>query len=148
MADNNVLLRCNKCRTVNRVPTERLNENPRCGKCKSLLEFAKTPVNVTAGDFDREILAWPGAVLVEFWAPWCGYCRMMEPVVNQIAGERAGYLKIAKINVDNEPLLGSRFSINATPMFFMYRKGIKISDISGFMPKARLEAWIDSSLLG
>jgi thioredoxin 2 len=66
----NVLLRCGNCGAVNRVPADKLNSNPKCGKCKNYLTFPKAPVNVTAGNFDREVLGWPGAVLVEFWAPW------------------------------------------------------------------------------
>lgn len=147
MTGNSVLLRCNQCGAVNRVPADKLKDNPKCGKCKSYLGYSHTPVDVTSANFDKEVLSWPGAVLVEFWAPWCGHCRMMAPVIEELTRERAGLLKVVKVNVDNESSLGAHFGIRATPVFFLYRNGNKLSDIAGALPKAQLEAWIDSSLM-
>jgi len=147
MIDKSVLLRCGKCRTVNRVPVDKVNSSPKCGKCKSPLEFRRSPVDVHASNFDAEVLAWPGAVLVEFWAPWCGHCRAIAPAVDHLARERAGIVKVVKVNVDNERALGERFGIQATPMFFFYQQGKKLGDIAGGLPKEQLEAWIDSLLL-
>lgn len=148
MTGNSVLLRCNKCKTVNRVPVDKLMNNPKCGRCKAFLEFTKTLIEVTAANFDREVLAWPGVVLVEFWAPWCGHCRTIAPVLEEIAHERAGLLKVVKVNTDSESLLATRFGIRATPTLMIYRNGIKLSEVQGALPKTQLEAWIDSSLLG
>lgn len=113
-----VLLRCNTCGAVNRVPVDKLKDNPKCGKCKILLEFLKTPIDVTGINFDKEVLSWPGAVLVEFWAPQCGHCRMIAPVVGELAHEKAGILKVVKVNIDKELSLRQRFGIQATPIFF------------------------------
>jgi thioredoxin 2 len=146
--DATILLRCGNCGAVNRVPAERLGEHPKCGKCKRVLEFARTPLDVTSSHFDREILRWPGAVLVMFWAPWCGHCRTIMPVVDDMAHRRAGPLKVCRVNVDNESALSDRFQIRATPTFFLYRNGNKISDIAGALQGSQLEAWIDASLLG
>jgi thioredoxin 2 len=147
MIDNIAFLRCNKCRTVNRVPADKLKNYPKCGKCKTLLEIPVRSIDITASNFDPEVLAWPGFVLVEFWAPWCGHCRMIAPVVDELAREKAGLLKVVKVNVDNEPSLGARFSVKATPMFFIFRNGTKLSEMTGALSKQHLEAWIDSSLL-
>src|SRR4030066_460198 len=111
MTDKTVLLRCPYCKTINRVPTDRLREGPKCGKCKTSLEFSDRPVTITAVNFEQEVLAWPGVVLVEFWASWCGACRMVAPIIDELAHERAGLLKVAKVNVDYEPVLGTRFGI-------------------------------------
>ena len=92
-------------------------DKPKCGKCKTPLDVPRRPIDVTVADFDQEVLAWPGLVLLEFWTPWCGHCRMMAPVLDELAGERAGLLKVVKVNVDNEPSLGARFGIQATPNF-------------------------------
>jgi thioredoxin 2 len=142
-----VLLRCSQCGAVNRVPPDRIALHPKCGRCKVHLEYTRAPVDTTTQDFDREVLEWPGAVMVEFWAPWCGHCRTMAPVMEALAGERAGILKVVKVNIDQEQSLAARFGIRSTPTFYLYRHGDKLSDIAGALPKVHLEAWIDSSLL-
>ncbi|MEW6570015.1 MAG: thioredoxin TrxC [Nitrospirota bacterium] len=147
MTPRNVMLRCDHCGAINRVPAERLREHPKCGKCKSHLNYSKRPIDVSTTDFAREVLSWPGDVLVEFWASWCGHCRGIAPVVDEIAHDRAGILKVVKINIDNEQNLAASYDIRATPTFMIFRNGKRISDIAGALPKAQLEAWIDSSLV-
>ncbi len=143
-----VFLRCKNCRAINRVPTDRLMSNPRCGKCKTFLEIPRIPLEVTASDFDREVLAWPGVVLVEFWNPRCGHCQAIAPALDELAHQRAGLLKVVKVNVENEPSLAMRFNIRAIPFLMLYRDGNKLSEVAGELSKEQLEAWIDSSLLG
>jgi thioredoxin 2 len=146
--DRSAFVRCGRCGAINRLPVEKLNSNPKCGKCKNVLELRRVPIDVTTINFDKEALSWPGAVLVEFWSPRCGHCLRISPVVDEIARDRAGLLKVVKVNIDNEPALGARFGIRGTPMFILYRHGNRISDISGAPPGDQLKAWIDASLLG
>jgi thioredoxin 2 len=143
-----VFLRCNNCRAINRIPADKLMRRPRCGKCKTFLEIPRTPLEVTASDFDREVLAWPGIVLIEFWSPRCGHCLAIAPALDELAHQRAGLLKVVKVNAENEPSLAMRFNIRAVPFLMLYRDGNKLSEVAGELSKEQLEAWIDSSLLG
>jgi thioredoxin 2 len=144
MADGSTLLRCTACRTINRVPQDKLTNRPLCGSCRAMLEFPKAAVNATEATFDREVSDWPGAALVEFWAKGCGYCRMIEPVLNDIASWRAGHLKVIKVDIDAEPRLARRFSVKATPTLIMYRNGQQSARMDG-APKEKLDLvqWVD-----
>ncbi len=149
MPSDTVLLRCQSCRTLNRVPLDRLAGRPVCGQCKTPLQFPARPVTATAATYDREVNDWPEFVLAEFWAKWCGYCRMVEPVVNDLAGWKAGRLKVLKVDVDAEPALAQRFAVKATPTFILYRNGQQIGRLDG-APKEKLELvqWVDQLLNG
>ena len=148
MKDRTAYLRCRSCKTVNRLPAERLIDRPRCGKCRSALEFPRTPVEVTAATFDEEVLQWPGSVLVEFWSPRCSVCDAIAPFLEHLARREAGVLKVAKINIERELLLANRFDILSTPVFVVYRNGVRINELYGALPKAQMEAWIESSVSG
>ncbi|MDH4164271.1 MAG: thioredoxin domain-containing protein [Nitrospirota bacterium] len=139
-----VLIRCTGCSTLNRVPRSRIAEQPHCGTCKTPLTVPHAPVNGTTATFDRELSTWPEFLLVEFWAKWCGYCRMIEPVVNDIANWKAGRLKVLKIDVDAEPELSRRFQTRATPTFIMFKNGGHLGRMDG-APKEKLEflQWVD-----
>lgn len=146
MAVDFIYLRCKSCRTVNRIPAERLENQPICGKCKTLLEFPKTPVHGTSANFSQEVLDWPGTALVEFWAKWCGACRLVAPVLDQLAAERAGHLKVVKIDVDEEPHLAGHFKIKSTPTLILYQKGRMVNELAGALNKKQMSEWIEGSL--
>ena len=144
MSNGLVILRCNACRTLNRVPVDGLSAHPVCGQCKTTLDFPRTPVTATAATFDHELFDWPEYVLLEFWAKWCGYCRMVEPVVNDLASWRAGRLKVVRVDIDAEPDLARRFSVKATPTFVLFKNGTQVARMDG-APKEKLDLvqWID-----
>lgn len=147
MPSDAILLRCTSCRTLNRVPVVKLKSSPVCGQCKVPLRFPAQPTNATTASFDQEVNDWPEFALVEFWAKWCGYCRTVEPVVNDLAAWKAGKLKIMRVDVDAEPALARRFVVKATPTFIMYRNGQQLARIDG-APKEKLDLvrWIDQFL--
>jgi len=118
-----------------------------CGQCKAPIEVPHSPLNVTAAAYDREVNDWPEFVLVKFWAKWCGYCRMVEPVVNDLAAGRAGQLKVLKADVDAEPDLARRFTVKATPTFMLYRNGRLLGRMDG-APKEKIELvqWLDHTM--
>jgi thioredoxin 2 len=144
MPNGTVIIRCKACRTLNRVPYEKLSGHPVCGQCKTPLDFPRMPVTATAATFEREIFDWPEYVLLEFWAKWCGYCRMVEPVVNDLASWRAGRLKVVRVDVDAEPDLARRFTVKATPTFILFKNGAQIARLDG-APKEKLDLvqWLD-----
>lgn len=143
MADNLILV-CSKCSAKNRVPVARLKENPKCGKCGTLLpnEILSRPVNVTDATFDREVLGSALPVLVDCWAPWCGPCRSIGPVFDELAVKYKGRLKIAKLNLDENTGIGSRYSISSVPTLFLVKNGRIIDTLVGALPREQLESQI------
>jgi thioredoxin 2 len=141
-----VLLRCPSCSTVNRVAGDNLSLNPKCGRCKKLLEYPSRPVDVTSSTFHREVLSCPGAVLVEFWSPSCGHCQRLNPLLAQIAAEKAGMLKIVKINTQAEQYLAGQYGIRGVPTLILYRGGKKLRELPGAPTREQLEAWIQDLL--
>jgi thioredoxin 2 len=133
---------CAKCGARNRVTPGR--EGARCGRCGAPLTGVPTPsakpVAVTDQTFGPEVERAPTPVLVDFWAPWCGPCRTIAPMLEQLARERAGRLKVAKVNVDENPALSRRFSVSAIPTLAIFRGGSLVAELRGALPKATLEA--------
>ncbi len=144
MPNEPVILRCKACRTLNRVPSEKLSALPVCGQCKTRLDFPRSPVTANTQTFEREIYDWPEYALLEFWAKWCGFCRMVEPVVNDLASWRAGRLKVVRVDVDAEPELARRFVVKATPTFILFKNGAQVARMDG-APKEKLDLvqWLD-----
>jgi len=144
MANEPLLLRCHSCKTLNRVPSDKLSLNPICGKCKTTLKVPKSPVDATAATFGHEVFDWPGYVLLEFSAKWCGYCRIVEPIVHDLASWRAGCLKVVKVDIDAEPVLAKQYTVKGTPTFILFKNGTQIARREG-APKEKIELmqWVD-----
>jgi thioredoxin 1 len=103
-------------------------------------------LEVTDGSFDSEVLQSATPVLIDFWAPWCGPCRAIAPVVEQLAGEYAGKLKVVKMNVDDNPQTPSRYGVRGIPNLILFKEGKVHEQIVGAVPKARLAQAIDSAV--
>jgi thioredoxin 2 len=134
---------CTKCGTKNRVDESKLTTSEaKCGRCGEKLAPAaaggqdSTPFVVTDETFEREVVQTKGQpVLVDCWAPWCGPCRMIAPVLDQLAAESQGRYRIAKVNVDENPQLTSRFQIASIPTLLIFRNGQLIDRLIGVQPK-------------
>ena len=96
-------------------------------------------IALTQANFDEEVLASDVPVVVDYWAPWCGPCRMLGPVIEQIAGDRVGTVKVGKVNVDDEPALAERAGVRGIPYVVLYRDGKPVAQAIGAQPRAALE---------
>jgi thioredoxin 2 len=140
MADE--LIRCAHCGRRNRVPAVAAG-TPRCGNCHQPLPWI---VNSSDDTFAEVAEKGSVPVLVDMWAPWCGPCRMVSPALEQLAAERAGRLKLVKVNVDESPRLQQRFGIQSIPTLMLIRDGELIARQAGAAPVEALRAWLDQSL--
>lgn len=141
MKTDSLILVCSNCSAKNRVPVSRLEENPKCGKCGTGLpvEMLSRPVTISDATFDREVLESLLPVLVDCWAPWCGPCRSVGPVMEELALKYRGRLKIAKLNLDENPGTGSRYAISSVPTFILVKNGRIVDTLVGALPKEQLE---------
>lgn len=105
-----------------------------------------TTVKVTDQTFQTEVLGSEVPVLVDFWAEWCGPCRQIGPALEELASEYEGKIKIAKVNVDENPDLPARFGVRGIPALFMFKDGELVSNRAGAAPKASLKSWIDETV--
>jgi len=140
--DDAVVTACSACGKMNRILRARLKDDPTCGQCTEKI-FPRRPVTITDASWKKEVEDSPIPVLVDFWAPWCGPCRAVAPVLEAIAGERAGKLKIAKLNVDENPRTAARFGIQAIPTMIVFRDARAVDEIRGAVPKAALLGHLD-----
>ena len=134
------VIRCLNCGAANRVPREKIamGLQPVCARCKKPLNGASIPVTVTDATFSAEVEASALPVLLDLWAPWCGPCRVIAPVVEQLASEMAGRVRVAKMNVDENPVTASRFNVRSIPSLLVLRKGKEVDRIIGVQPKPEI----------
>jgi thioredoxin 2 len=128
------LAKCPQCGAVNRLKSAAPEELPVCGKCGTSLPWI---VAASDGSFDREIQA-PVPVLVDFWAEWCGPCRIVTPIIEELARGRAGKIKVVKLNVDQNPTTASRFAVQSIPLLLLFKSGIVAETMVGALPKAEI----------
>jgi thioredoxin 2 len=139
MTDNNSsIVRCADCRTKNRVRSVPQGKLPICGKCGKPLAWV---VEADDGNFDDHVRAGI-PVLVDFWAEWCGPCRRMAPMLQEIAEEYRGKLKLVKLNTQHNPNAAKRFRIRSIPTLVLFKKGEPAEVVVGAMPKTALKARI------
>jgi len=142
------VIRCSQCGANNRVPQDKLAQGlqPVCGQCKARLVAGAGPVIVTDATFAAEVERSPLPVLVDAWAPWCGPCRTVGPIVDELATELAGKVRVAKLNVDDNPRTAARFDVRSIPTLLVMVNGREVDRIVGALPKAAIQQRLAQAL--
>ena len=136
-----VELVCPHCQAINRVPAARLGDAPQCGQCHQPV-LPPHPVELTQPGFERFITRNHLPVLVDFWAPWCGPCKMFAPVFAQMAGPYASRVRFAKVNTEVEQGIAATYQIRSIPTLALFKQGKEVDRVSGALPPAQLQAWL------
>lgn len=145
-----IITRCSKCQTRNSVPLSRINDHPVCGKCKAVLTditLYTQPVVVTDATFAKEVLSHPGSVILDCWATWCGHCAGLSMTLTQVAKDYSGRIKIAKLNVDQNPAIAGQFNIMSLPTILFFKNGKVVGSAAGALPRLEIDRYISQHQL-
>lgn len=134
------IVTCPGCGARNRVPAA-AKGTPRCPQCKQPLPWV---ASASDDDFDTVADSSKVAVVIDLWAPWCAPCRTLSPLLERLAGERAGHLKVVKVNVDENPRTQARFSVQAIPTLVLLKGGRPVATQRGALPLPQLRSWVDA----
>jgi thioredoxin 2 len=142
------IIHCPVCGANNRVPLEKIEQGlaPVCGRCKNPLPVSIHPLTVTDATFAAEVERSPLPVLLDLWAAWCGPCQMIAPVIEQLAKEMAGRIRVAKLNVDENPVIAERFHIRSIPALLVLKAGQEIDRIVGAQPKSEIVRRLEKTI--
>lgn len=136
---------CAACGRLNRVDLARAADRPKCGACGRPIALDR-PLHLTDDSFDRVLADAPVPVVVDFYADWCGPCKMMAPVFEKSAAERMGGVLFAKVDTDRNPRVAQRFNIASIPTLITFRGGRETARRMGALPKQQLDALVDQAL--
>ena len=140
-----VLVVCSNCFSINRLPQTKLTAGGNCGACHKPL-FNGYPSQLNTQNFDRFIQKNQLPIVVDYWAPWCGPCKMMAPVFERVATEMEPFVRFAKVNTESEPNLAATANIRSIPTLAIYQGGNELARIAGAMDETNLKSWIGSNL--
>ena len=142
------IVRCEKCGALNRVADERTADNPVCGRCKVRLDPSGAPQPALGPALEQAIASSPVPVFIDFWAAWCGPCRVLAPAVEDLGRRQAGKLLILKVDIDADPAAAKRYSVQAVPTLVLFQGGREVARRTGVAPRSELESWVAEATLG
>jgi thioredoxin 2 len=144
--DRGIVSVCPNCGQKNRLLYERLGETVRCGNCKQEIAAVSAPIEIThTADFDRLVAQSSLPIVVDYWAPWCGPCRMVAPELVKVAQRQAGHILVVKVNTDALPDLGERYRIMSIPTMAVFAGGREVKRTVGARPAPEIEAFIQQA---
>lgn len=147
--DQGIHVACTGCGKKNRIAFDKLGGAARCGECKTPLPPVKSPVELrSAADFDRVVAKASVPVLVDYWAPWCGPCRMVAPELEKVASRQGGRLLVVKVNTDELSDVGERFNIRSIPTLAVFANGREVARAAGARQASDIEAWAQQAAQG
>ncbi len=143
MIQKSFIVKCKNCGTKNRIPLARAGENPICGKCHrpldSRIRFPERAIDIDERAFGSEVSGFAGPVIILFWATWCGHCRRLLPIFDELAVHYAGLIKFIKIDMDRNPGLASQYEVQSVPTMLLFKNGNLINRLVGALSKDQLE---------
>lgn len=145
---SSIQINCPHCFATNRLPGERLEDKPNCGKCKRQL-FSGKSMELNPGNVANTLEGNDIPVLVDCWAPWCGPCQGFAPVFEEAAARMEPYIRFAKLNTEDVPSIGQRWNIRSIPTLILFHRGKEVQRVSGALPMPQLMRWLhESGLFG